>query len=386
MRRLIVAMYLLIFVDEAALFALVPLVPVYTHHLGLSKFEAGALLSVASLSIVIVSIPAGVLADRVGARRLTLAAGFLLAAANLGQAFATTLPELLIARAAFGAASATIWTATISWLSDTASDGRRASVVGAVIAVAGVGGMVGPVFAGAVAQHVSVRAVFLVIGAVALAVTLVLAAMPRGGRAPHPYQPLGDVLRASRRDRLIAAGVVMMLLGGFGDAVVNLLASLELTANGLSSSATGAVFSIAAGIFIAVSAVVARAGGRAVSVRSAGIAALLQAGSLVPVLVSLATIPVVLTVLTRSATAAWPYTIGLPLGAIGARRRGVGTGTVNGFLALAWGGANFVGAPLAGIVAGAAGDRAAYIMLVVCCLVAGAWLLRTGTEEPAPAV
>lgn len=385
MRRLIVAIYVLIFVDEAALFALVPLVPVYTHHLGLSKFEAGALLSVASLSIVVVSIPAGVLADKVGARRMTLAAGLLLAAANLGQAFATNLTELMLARAAFGAASAIVWTATISWLSDTASDSRRTSIIGAVIAVAGVGGMVGPVFAGAVAQHVSVRAVFLIIAVAALAITLVLTVMPRGGRAPHRHQPLGEVVRAMRRDRLIAAGVVMMLVGGFGDAVVNLLASLELTANGLSSSATGAVFSVAAGVFIAVSAIVARLGGRAVSVRSAGVAVLLQAGSLIPVLISLATVPIVVTVLTRSATAAWPYTIGLPLGALGARRRGVGTATVNGFLGLAWGSANFVGAPLAGIVAGVAGDRAAYGLLVACCLTAGMWLLHAGDQEPAPA-
>ena len=121
--------------------------------------------------------------------------------------------------------------------------------------------------------------------------------------------------------------------------------------------------------------------------RSAGVAAVLQAATLVPVFISLAALSSVGgMVLVRSAVVAWPYTIGLPLGALGARRRGVGTATVNGFLGLAWGGANFVGAPVAGFTAGVAGDRAAYGLLVACCLGSGLWLLRRpDTERAAPA-
>ncbi len=380
------AIYVLIFLDEVALLCVVPLVPVYTHHLGLSKFEAGAYLSAASLAIVVASIPAGLLADRFGARRVTLAAILLIAASNLGQAFAVNLPELLAARAAFGIASATVWTATVTWLSDTASDRRRTSAIGAVVAVAGVGGMIGPAFAGAVAQHVSLKAVFLVITAAAVVMLLVFLVMPAGGQAPHPHQPLAAVWRASRGEGLIAAGIAIMILGGLSDGVINLLGPLELTADGLSTSATGVVFSAAAGIFIAISALVSRIGGRAVSVRSAGVAAVLQAATLVPVFISLAAVSVGGMVLVRSAVVAWPYTIGLPLGALGARRRGVGTATVNGFLGLAWGGANFVGAPVAGFTAGLAGDRAAYGLLVACCLGSGVWLLRRpDTEQAAPA-
>ncbi len=389
MRRLIVAIYVLIFVDEVALLCVVPLVPVYTDRLGLSKFEAGAYLSAASLAIVIASIPAGLLADRFGARRVTLAAVVLLAVSNVMQAYASTLPELLAGRVAFGVASATVWTATVTWLSDSASDRRRTSVIGAVVAVAGTGGMVGPAFAGVVAQHLSVRAVFLAIAVATAAMLAVLLALPLGGQAPHPHQPVAAVWRAARGEPLIVAGIVIMLLGGLSDAVVNLLGSLELTADGLSISATGLVFSAAAGIFIASSALVSRIGGRAVSVRSAGIAALLQAATLTPVFVSLATAPVAAMVLVRFAVVAWPYTIGLPLGALGARRRGVGTATVNGFLGLAWGGANFVGAPLAGFTAGIAGDRAAYGLLLACCLGSGLWLLRRPSDvepaAPAPA-
>ncbi|HUZ84968.1 MAG TPA: hypothetical protein VMU66_09755 [Gaiellales bacterium] len=106
-----------------------------------------------------------------------------------------------------------------------------------------------------------------------------------------------------------------MILGGPSDAVVNLLGPLELTASGLSTSATGLVSSASAGIFIAVSAMVSRIGGRAVSVRSAGVA-VLQAATLAPMFISLAAGSVAGMVLVRSAVVAWPYTIGLPLGAL----------------------------------------------------------------------
>jgi predicted MFS family arabinose efflux permease len=384
MRRLVLAIYALILVDEIALLALVPLVPVYSDRLALSKLEAGALLSAASFAVLVTSIPIGIAADRFGARRVTLLAGVTLAVANSAQAFADTLPGLIAARVAFGVASAAVWTAALSWLSDSTSDRRRASALGAVVAVAGVGGMVGPVFAGTVAEHVSVRAVLLTLGVASAAVTLVLALMPPGGRSHHEHQPLRSVIGVARRERLIAAGVLMMVLGGFGDGVVNLLGALELTAAGLSSAATGLVFSLAAGIFIAVSALVTRIGGRAVSVRAAGIGALLQAGALVPAVASLAAGSVIAMVLLRFGFAAWTYTIGLPLGALGARRRGIGTATVNGLLGLAWGGANFLGAPLAGFLAGVLGDRAAYLVLISFCLASAAWLLRPAEREPDP--
>jgi predicted MFS family arabinose efflux permease len=387
MRRLIVAIYVLVLVDEIALQSLVPLVPLYSDALGLSKLEAGALLSSASFAVLVTSIPIGIAADRVGARRVTLLAGVTLAVANLGQAFATSFPELIASRVLFGVGSAAVWSATLSWLADSSSERRQASALGAVVAVAGLGGMIGPAFAGTVAEHASARAALLVLAVASVAITLVLALLPAGGRSHHEHQPLRSVLGVARRERLIAAGVLMMVLGGFGDGVVNLLGALELTAAGLSSSATGLVFSVAAGLFIAVSALVTRVGGRAITVRAAGVGAALQAVAVVPVLISLAAVPVTITVLSRFALAAWPYTIGIPLGAQGARRRGIGIATVNGLLGIAWGGANFLGAPTAGFLAGVAGDRAAYALLALLCGASAVWLLRPAGPEvdPCPA-
>ncbi|HEU0193619.1 MAG TPA: MFS transporter [Gaiellales bacterium] len=384
MRRLIVLIYVLFFVDEVGLLSLVPLVPVYSDRFDLSKAESGALLAAFSLAIVFASVPAGMLSDRFGARGVTLAAGALIAVANLATGHADSYPTLLATRVFFGMGSAAVWTATLAWLADSAEPHRRASALSGVVAVAGLGGMLGPVMAGAVTDRLSVDAWFTCVGAAAAMVTLLLVGAPAGRSSQHDHQPFRTLVDVSRREVLIAAGLVVMTLGGLADGVINLLASLELSAGGLSAAATGLVFSMASAILIAVSSMVARAGNRAISIRSCGIAAMVQAGALIPVLVSLSVVPVIATVLLRAPFAAWPYAVGLPLAAAGAHRRGVRIGTVNGFLGIAWGGANFIGPPAAGLIAGAAGDRTAYACLFAFTLAVAFWLLRTAAREPVP--
>src|SRR6476646_9241081 len=98
MRRLLILLYALIFVDEVVLVSLVPLLPSYRDAFSLSGFESGVALSAASLAIVAGAIPGGVAGDRLGHRRVTLAAGLLLAASCLGQGLAVGLWTLVAAR------------------------------------------------------------------------------------------------------------------------------------------------------------------------------------------------------------------------------------------------------------------------------------------------
>src|ERR1700704_5342901 len=88
---------LAIYVATVALFASIAArgltVPLYAHDLGANRFEVGALFSVATLAAAVLSLPAGLLIDRFGARSLLIfslavAAGSQLAAA----ATASVLP------------------------------------------------------------------------------------------------------------------------------------------------------------------------------------------------------------------------------------------------------------------------------------------------------
>ncbi len=169
---------------------------------------------------------------------------------------------------------------------------------------------------------------------------------------------------------------------------MNLLAPLELAADGFSSGPIGLVFSVAAAIFIVVSAGVSR-GGWASSSRAAGWACLGQAVTLVPVMFSLASASVVLMVLARGPASAVVYTVALPIAVIAARRYGLGTATISGVTMMSWGVASVLGSPVAGLIADTLGDATAYGLCAALLVGAGVWLLWAVPNsqvdpEPAP--
>lgn len=388
MRRLLFLIYALLFVDEVALLAIIPLTPIFTDELGLSKVEVGVLLSASSITTVVTSIPIGLLSDRVGARRLTLASGAILAVSTLGQGLAGDFGSLLASRIGFGLASTTIWTAGLAWLSDSAPVGRRSAALGAVMVVAGIGGVVGPGFAGVVAEQAGTAVPFFVAAIAAAAVTLGLASSGAGGVADHEPQHMLATFRAARAERLIVAAFVAMFLGGTADSAVNLLAPLQLDANDLSTGSIGIVFSASAALFIVTSAWVARIGERAVTLGVVGVSALLLAGSFAPALAGSESEAVIASVLARSPFLAVLYTVGLPLGAEAARRAGLGRGAVIGLINVGWGSATAVGPIAAGGLAEAAGERIVYAVVLGACLVVGAWMLasaRSTSRLPAEA-
>jgi len=380
-----VLMYALVFLDEIALLGLVPLLPGYTRLYDLSTAEAGALLSAAPLAIVIASIPAGRLSDKFGARRVTLAAGVLIALSTAGTAVASGFALLLVTRAAFGLASGTIWSAGLAWIGDSASDVRRSTALGTVITVAGIGGMAGPVLCGFLADNVGRGAPWAVVSGATVMVVIALAASNPGRSVAHEHLPLRHITDKMRSEPLLVGALAIMLLGGVGDGIVNLIAPLQLSDNGLSEGRIGLWFSVGAAIFIVASAATTHMGERAVSLRAAAFFAALQAAILLPVLVSSATAVVVFMVLARFAVAALPYTIGYPLAAVGSARLGLGTGTVNGLLGLVWGAGSFVAPPVAGVIADTMGDRAAYGVLVGFCLIMAGWILRSAQRGTTPA-
>jgi MFS family permease len=383
MRRSALAILAFLFVAELTLYAILPIVPLYVDALGLSKLQAGAVLSAAPFAVVVSSIPCGLLSDRLGARRATLMASVIMVCSSLLQAFAGTFEAVLVARLLFGLGSAVAWTAAVSWVSDVSTDESRASTVGATVTAAGAGSLAGPVLAGFTAQHFSIEAAFLVVAGLTALVTVGLLLVDEG--IPHEIEAtsLRTVADVVMHSRLILSALVMMFVAGFVDGVVNLLAPLELSADGLSPGPIGLVFSVAAAIFIAASAAVSRRGRWASSPRAAGAACLVQAVTMVPVLISVAAAPVIFLVLARAPASAVVYTIAMPVAIIAGRRHGIGTATVAGVVGMFWGFASMISSPIAGLIADATGDAVAYGLSAAFLAVAGLWLLRAA-PQPTP--
>src|SRR5262249_17848164 len=103
--------YGLVLASSSAQFAIVPIMPTYAHRFGLSGFQQGMVLGATGIATLAVSVPAGALSDRFGARRLTLWAGLLMAIAALAQSLAGAFPALVASRLVFGIGYGVVWTA-----------------------------------------------------------------------------------------------------------------------------------------------------------------------------------------------------------------------------------------------------------------------------------
>jgi MFS family permease len=365
--------------------ALAPLGPIYAADLRLGRVQLGALFAVTSTVMVVSTLPIGIVTDRLGARRLTVAAAVLVAASAVGQGLAHDFWFLLASRAVFGVAFGAVWTAGIAFLAEGgAAEGR--SALGAAIPVTGAAAAIGPAFAGIGAARLGLTATFVAIGAVAAAAALALVVAPAPVAAGTRERiDLAAMMRAARTNRLVLGAAAMMTAGGLSSSLAFLLVPLRLHANGVSLTAIGSILGAAALVYVAGGLAAGRVGARAVTPGVAGVAVLSLGLTLLLPALSSVTVVLVVFLLARSACTAVTSTIAYPLAASGAAETGLGAGAAIGLVNAAWATSTVV-APLAGgAVAQAAGDEVAFVLLVPLALGVAAWLLRSdGGRARAP--
>ncbi len=153
--------------------ALPPIIPLLVTDLGISYAQAGFLLTIFFVMYSIFQLPAGVLADRVGKKRLLVAG---LAGMSGGIALAATAGSyetLLIAQAIAGISGSTFHPTGMSLISDV----ETGSTEGKAMGVFGFGGMVGtmasPVLIGGLAVFAGWRVALGVAAILGIVVTLV---------------------------------------------------------------------------------------------------------------------------------------------------------------------------------------------------------------------
>jgi predicted MFS family arabinose efflux permease len=373
--RGILLVYALILVGEFSWSAVVPLVPTFADQLHLSQAEAGLLAGATGLAVLGISMPAGILADRYGARPLTLAAAALMSLALVAHAIPGFWP-LIGARFVFGLGFGTVWTAGIAWIGELAPANRREEVLSRPFTIAGLAFMVGPVVAGVMGDDLGVRTPFVATGVVGVIVGVMLL---RVGEPVHEHRPptpaLAETLRRAAREPAVMASLGLVLVASSASSAIYLLVPLQLHDDGLSARGIGAAFSIGALVFIGTSVLVGRLAARAVRIVVGGVAVGLLAAVLLLPVVS-ATVPSLVSLLVlRSPLFAVLFGISFPLAAWGAEQAGIGKGVVLGMLNGVWALANVIGPIAGGALAQVAGRSSVYLLLVAVCAAAALWLV-----------
>jgi MFS family permease len=371
-RRLLLLVGAIVFVDTMFFAALTPLLPDYRDDLDLSKTEAGALASAYAAGALFGALPGGVAAARYGVKPVVFVGLAGMAVTTLVFGFGDSYGVLLVARFSQGLSSAFSWTASFSWLAAAAPPERRGELLGAAVGAAIFGALFGPVLGGVAAEIGSEPA----FGSVAVfALVLGVWAWRTPAFKPSEPQPLRMLVRAlTHRGVLGAAWFVALPALLFG--VLGVLAPLRLDELGLGSLAIGAVFLTAAGIEALASPVIGRVSDRR------GRVAPLRAGLLASALVTF----VLPWIAVGWLLAAFVVAAGLSFGTFWApamalladSAEAVGLDYAYGFalVNIAWAPGAFAGAAIGGAVADVTADAVPYLVLSGLCLLTLALMRR----------
>ena len=373
MRRLLVLVGTIVFVDAMLFGALAPLIPGYADEFGLSKTGAGLLVGAFGAGALLGGIPGGLAAARYGPRRAVVAGLALLAVASFTFAAAEGPWALGLARFVQGTSSTVTWAGALAWLTVATPRERRGELIGTAFGAAVFGAILGPMF-GAVADAVSVRIAFASVGLGAIGLAAWAATRP----AAAPEEQAPNAVRRAIADRSFLGGLWLNTLPAWLFGVLVVLVPLRLDAGGFAPFAIGGVFLAAGLVEVAVTPLLGRFSdrrGRLLPVRTA-----LGASIVVAVAFAFARDPypvAALTVLAAISFGAF-YTPGMALVSDRAELAGLSQAIGFGIMNTAWALGNMSGPSLAGVLAEAGGDTLPYLLAAALC---GVTLVATRTAR-----
>ncbi len=176
-----------------------------THlHAGLADLEWT--INSYNLVFAVFMLTGAALGDRFGRKRLFVSGVVLFTLASLADALSTSSGELIAFRAAQGVGAAVILPLTVTLVADVVPVGRRATAIGVLGGVTGLGVAAGPVVGGAIVQGISWQWIFWVNVPIGAVVAVLSALFLRESRGPRPQL---DVLGL-----LLAGGAMFGLVWG----------------------------------------------------------------------------------------------------------------------------------------------------------------------------
>ncbi len=359
MRRLYLLVAAVILVDTMFYAAITPLLPEYSDELGLSKTGAGILSASYAAGTLVAALPSGWLAAKIGFKKAMLIGLALLAVSSVVFAFAQSVVLLDVARFAEGVGGACAWTGGLAWLITAAPIERRGELIGAALAAAIFGILLGPVIGG-IASVVGPEIVFSSVGVIAA--VLAARVLAFDAPVPRPVPPLRRVAAAIlTRPVLFAFWLVILpsMLSGLFDVLV----PLRLDALGASAVAVGAAFFTAAALESFTAPAIGRVSdrrGRMLPIRIGLIASPLAALAL-PLPDSIFIVAVALAVVVLAMSLMW--TPAMALLSDNAEVAGLDLAFATALVSLAWAGGQVIGGSPLVALADATTDATAYAVI-----------------------
>jgi MFS family permease len=372
-RRLLVLVGAIVFVDTMFFAALTPLLPHYAHEFGIGKTGWGLLQAAYPAGALIASVPSGLLAAKVGVKPTVIVGLCSIAVTSAAVGFADSLWQLDVARFLQGFASAFSWTGGLAWLTAAALPARRGALIGTAFGLAIGGALFGPVLGG-VASFVGTGPAFTAIAVLALLQAVWAWRTPSA--APEAPQRIAVLFRALRT-RHVRAGIWFVMLPGLLFGTLSVLAPVRLYELGFGAIAIGATWLTSAAFEALLSPALGHLSDRV--------------GRVLPIVYGLGASSIVLLLLP------WPHNRwllavlvvcgGISFGTFwtpamsmlsdAAEQQGLDYGYAFALVNLAWAPGQAGGAWLSGRVAAATSDAVPYLTLSALCALTLAALWRS---------
>ena len=361
-RRLLVLVSGIIFVDALLFTALTPLVPAYADEYDLSKAGAGLLVGAYGAGALLGGIPGGLAAARFGPKRAVIGGLLLLSVSSFAFAAADSALALGGARFVQGIASTATWAGALAWISVTAPRERRGEVIGTAFGAAIFGAVLGPAFGG-VAELIGILPAFATVGVL----TLIFAALASLARPAARESASLTGLRRAFRDRRFLGGLWLNMLPAMLFGLLIVLTPLALDDAGWSTFAIAGVFFASGLVEVVLNPLLGRFSDRVG--RRRPIRAALAASIVVALALSASSSAALIALLVCAAGISFGslYTPGMSLTSHRAETAGLAQGLAFGVMNTAWALGEVLGPSAGGAFADSAGDAGPYLIGAALC-------------------
>ena len=214
------ALSLSVLVVALDLFVLTLALPTLSADLHASSSDLQWFVDAYSLVLAAALLPAGMLGDRIGRKRLLIGALALFGLSSLACAYSTSAGELIAARAVLGLAAAVILPMSLAVLPVLFSAAERPRAIAAVGGATFLGYPVGPIFGGWLLDHFWWGSVFLInIPVVVIAIVAVTLLMPESHGERRSHIDVTGIVISSAGLTALTYGLIKAGDDGWSDTV-----------------------------------------------------------------------------------------------------------------------------------------------------------------------